>query len=1121
MKQSSSTISKDAHNKPVFTVGIGASAGGLEAITQMLQHLPKKTGSAYVYVQHLDPTHESMLVPLLSRAASIAVVEAADGAQILPDHLYVIPPGKSMTIKGGVLRVATRATDADRFAVIDHFFRSLAADQRDRAIGVVLSGNASDGAMGLKTIKAKGGATFAQDETSAKYASMPESAIAAGAADHVLNPAEIGKALARMSKSPAVAASSPDALLPSFGEDERETLEEIFALLRASTSVNFSQYKPATLKRRIARRMNLHRIDALSDYAAYLRQDPQEAEKLFQDILINVTGFFRDPEIFDFLKREIFPALVKGRPKDAPLRIWTAGCSTGEEAYSLAIALAEFFDTEKHRFPVQIFGTDINETMIEKARKGIYPASIAESVSPARLRRFFTDEGGRYRIAKTVRDMCVFAKQDLPRDPPFSHLDMISCRNVFIYLESAVQKKIFPVFHYALKPGGFLLLGKSETVGEFHDVFALEDKAHKLYSRKISTDRPRLAGFSPVRARPRVIAAPSVAAKKTSTPAPPGRASVSLKNLKEADRPVGSQSAVRKLAPKKIAHPPARKGGGNISEVERLRRELAAAQEDLHTLREEQESAREEFQSANEEILSSNEELQSINEELETAKEELQSTNEELITVNDELQTRNVELNQVNNDLINVLSSASVPMIIVDGDLRIRRFTPLMQRDFRIIPSDVGRPITDIKLPVHVSHLERTLLRVIENVRSEHQEVEAEDSRWYSLWIRPYKTTDNKIDGAILTLIDISETREQRETIRKTLSYVEAVIATMREPFLILDAGLRIVNVNDAFYRVFKASPADTKGKLIYELGDRQWDIPLLRELLEKVLSRNDEFNDFQVEHDFPQIGRRTMLLNARRLVEQGSQDRILLAIGDVTERKLLEESESFARRNAMFVALASHELKTPVTTIKTLVQLLERRFEDSGDATLLEYLSRMAHHIDQMMKLVNDLLDIEKIKEGKMRLRPETFDFDALVGETVHNCQLLADTHTIEIMGETGQRVHADRLRIGEVLVNLIDNAVKYSPEADRVIVRLGRRGDQVEVGVRDFGIGISEGDQSQVFNRFFQSDMEHKDFPGLGIGLYIAKHIIELHDGHIRVESAEGAGSTFSFTIPSVSDA
>ncbi|MBI5004421.1 PAS domain-containing protein [Candidatus Kaiserbacteria bacterium] len=1102
MKKSLTAKTKDNDaNKPVFVVGIGASAGGLEAITGMLKHVPQQTGSAYVYVQHLDPTHESMLTELLSRAAAIPVVEASDGMPVEPDHLYVIPPGKSMTIARGVLHVALRKKD-DRFATVDHFFRALASDQKDRAVGVVLSGNASDGAAGLKAIKAKGGVTFAQDEASAKYASMPESAIASGVVDHVLAPAQIAQRIVHMSKNPSAIAPT-SSRLPRFGKDEEKPLQKIFALLHTATSANFSQYKPATLKRRIARRMNLNHMEHLSEYVTYLERDPQELERLFQDILINVTDFFRDPEIFDFLKKKIFPALIKGRAKDAPLRIWVAGCSTGEEVYSLAIALVEFFDTEKQRYPIQLFGTDLNETMVEKARKGIYSKNITETVSPARLRRFFTEVDGCYRINKTVRDMCVFAKQDLTRDPPFSQLDLISCRNVFIYLESSVQKKIFPIFHYALKPGAYLMLGKSETVGEFTDMFQLQDKAHKLYAKKDSPTRPRFAGFAPDRSYIRKDTAPKTAARRESIRIPH-----ETDLSKEIHRLLLAltQSPAR-VTGRKRKGLAAKKSG----EVETLEQELAALKENLNAVLEEQGATNEEFQSANEE-------LQSINEELETAKEELQSTNEELITVNDELQTRNIELNQVNNDLLNVLASASVPMIIVDSGLRIRRFTPLVQKHFRIIPSDVGRPITDIKLPIHIPDLEQVLLRVIDTVQSERQDVADEEGRWYNLWIRPYKTADNKIDGAILTLIEITEAREQQEKIQKTLSYVEAVLRTMREPFLVLDETMHVVSTNEAFYRVFKASPADTEGKLIYEIGNRQWDTPRLRQLLEKVLSEKGELQDVQVEHDFPYIGRRVMLLNARRLVEEGDPDRILLSMSDITERKLLEESESFARRNALFVSMASHELKTPVTTIKTLLQLLERRFEGSDDATLREYLARMSQHIDQMMKIVNDLLDVERIKEGKMRLERETFDLDLLVQEVIQNAQLLTSTHAIELEGATRVSVCADRGRIGEVLVNLIDNAVKYSPQADRVIVCLAGSADSVEVSVRDFGVGISKEDQSQVFNRFFQSDMQEKTFPGLGIGLYIAKNIIELHDGHIRVESEVGKGSTFSFIIPSL---
>ncbi len=473
-------------------VGIGASAGGLEAIAEFLENIPEKTGMAFIYVQHLDPTHKSMLTSILSRVSRIPVQEAKHGTRVCADNLYVIPPGKNMFIESGMLRLVTRVGDEGRLTSIDTFFRTLATDQKNRSIGIILSGNASDGVLGLEAIKGEGGLTFAQDEKSAKHPSMPHSAIESGAADQVLVPADIAKELGRISRHPFVASrksTDVEEAANAFGGKEQDSMRKIFAMLRARTGVNFFRYKTPTLRRRISRRMILHKIDTLKNYVTFLESTKPEVEALFQDLLINVMSFFRDSDAQDYLRRHVFPLLVKNRDKNETVRMWSAGCSTGEEAYSLAIAFVEFLDNTNKNIPFQIFGSDLSELNVAKARAGIYPLSIATDVSAKRLRRFFTKVDGHYQISKAIRDQCIFAKQDLVNDPPFSQLDLITCRNVLIYLESDAQKRILPTFHYALKPAGYLMLGKSEGIGEFSDLFLVKHKTNKIYVKKASTRR--------------------------------------------------------------------------------------------------------------------------------------------------------------------------------------------------------------------------------------------------------------------------------------------------------------------------------------------------------------------------------------------------------------------------------------------------------------------------------------------------------------------------------------------------------------------------------------------------------------------------------------------------------
>jgi len=464
-------------------VGVGASAGGLEAFTHLLQALPTDTGMAFVLVQHLDPKHESMLPTILAKATRLPIRQVEDGLPVEPNRVYVIPPNRNMVIQRGVLRLMPRIEGRGPHMPIDFFLRSLAQDQQSRAIGVILSGTASDGALGIGAIKAEGGITFAQDEQSAKYDGMPRAAIAAGCVDFILPPEAIAREMARIARHPYVVDTEAAPVVEHLHEASDE-IGKILLLLRSATGVDFAHYKPTTIKRRISRRMILHKIDSLAGYLDHLQGHPAEVPALYNDILITVTGFFRDPEIFDFLKSKVLLPLLKNRPATAPVRVWVPGCATGEEAYSLAICMLECLGEMTANAPAQIFATDISEPAIEKARAGIYPENISLDVTPERLRRFFVRVDGGYQISKSVRDMCIFARQNLAKDPPFSRLDLISCRNLMIYLGSALQKRVMSVFHYALKPGRHLLLGASETISAFSDLFSLTDRSHKLYTKR-------------------------------------------------------------------------------------------------------------------------------------------------------------------------------------------------------------------------------------------------------------------------------------------------------------------------------------------------------------------------------------------------------------------------------------------------------------------------------------------------------------------------------------------------------------------------------------------------------------------------------------------------------------
>src|ERR1700677_1872110 len=949
-----------------LVVGVGASAGGLEAFTTLLKNLPEDTGMAFVLVQHLDPKHASQLPAILSRPTRMPVTEVKDGMAVEPNHVYIIPSNTSMGISNGALHLTPRKESGGTHMPVDYFLQSLAASHESRAIGVILSGTASDGTIGLKAIKEGGGITFAEDEESARYPGMPRSAIAAGCVDFVLPPEEIARELARIAAHPFVK-TAPQLQAAETEGETRDGLRKIFALLCKTTGVDFSQYRKSTVNRRIQRRLILNKLDDVDAYVEFIREKPGEIDELYQDILIHVTGFFREPETFKILEKTIFPRLVGNRSlPTAPIRVWLPGCSTGEEAYSIAISLVEFLKGKSLEIPIQIFGTDVSERVIEKARQGIYAENIEAEVSPERLRRFFTKVELGYQINKSIREMCVFARQNVIKDPPFSKLDLISCRNLLIYLEPALQKKLMPVFHYALKPDGFLLLGSAETTGGFDELFRMADQKSKIYQRKPGTARftfdPGLLSHVPekvqYREKPALLAAetwsrldilkeadrmmisrycpPSVIVDENMEIVQfrghinhflqPAAGEASLNLYKMTGEPLQMElraaiqrakqgnTAIRKegleikfhdeprtinidviplaapalrercfiilfeevppspqpLAPEKIAD---RKD----HRVAHLEQELAAMKEHLQAVVEEQEATNEELRSANEEIQSANEELQSTNEELETAKEELQSTNEELTTVNDELRHTNLELTDANNDLGNLLRSVNLPIVMLDRDFCIRRFTPAARKTFKLLPGDVGRPITDTRADIEVPDLEHWLQDVIDSLGTKEHEVQDKRGRWYLLQLRPYETADNKIAGLVMVLFDIDASKRFTQLATDGANYANAIVQTVREPLLILNGDLRVKTATRGFYRKFRMKPKETEGKFFHKLGHGQWNIPKLRELLEEILPKNSQVHDFEIEHDFPQIGRRKLLINAHRVLREGANEQLIL----------------------------------------------------------------------------------------------------------------------------------------------------------------------------------------------------------------------------------------------------
>ena len=975
-------------------VGIGASAGGLEAISQLLTQIPPDTGVALIVVQHLDPSHESLSAEILSRTTRMPVEEIKDGMKVQPNHVYIIPPNHNLAILHGILSLMPRTEIRGQHMAVDFFFQSLAQDQRSKAIGVILSGTGADGTQGLEAIKAEGGLAFVQDPISAKYDGMPHSAIASGVVDLVLTPAKIADEIARLARHPLLIHPSkigiPSAKTPA--QLQGDSLTKIFALLRNQSHVDFGHYKLTTIKRRIARRMVIHKKKKLEDYFVFLQSNPQEIRALFADILINVTEFFRDPDVFTALKKQILSKIIKNRPAGTPIRIWVVGCATGEEAYSVAMALLEVLGDAAQKTAIQIFATDISESSLQKARAGAYPESIRKNVSQERLNRFFEKTETGYKIAKHIRDICLFSRHDVTSDPPFSKLDLICCRNLLIYFDSALQKHVLPILHYALNPDGFLWLGRSESVGNLSTLFRVSDKAKKFYLRGTSPSLPRVRfGESPyipetllptavVPSREKLethsfqreaeqaliseYAPPGVLVNNNmeiilvrgeTTPylkLTPGQASLNLfkmarqdlvadlrmtilaakkqnalvkkeeLSIRDGDRlsflnisviplkaepgnrdrhfwilfePVPEALQVESAEPAST-HKPLKRAAKKVLElkdrkIKELDKQLSESKTYQQTLVEEFESTQEEITSANEELQSTNEELQSTNEELETAKEELQSTNEELTTVNDEMQNRNNDLTRLNNDLVNLLGTIDFPIVMVGADGLIRRFTPAAGKLLNLLPGDVGRPIGNIRPDFDKPDLQALVSEVMDTITIKEQEVRNHEGRAFRLQVRPYKTTDNRIDGAVISLVDITLLKEHLTESQTALKYATSVADTLPLPLVVLDGQLRILSTNQAFGQIFQIVPRKEVGSdLMTFLGGKGWKTPRLRQLLSNVIAEDQELKDFEVEHDFPELGHRIMLLNAQQIRWQDTMPKaLLLSIDDVTERRTLE----------------------------------------------------------------------------------------------------------------------------------------------------------------------------------------------------------------------------------------
>jgi two-component system, chemotaxis family, CheB/CheR fusion protein len=1204
---------------PFPVVGIGASAGGIKALQAFFDAMPPDTGMAFVVVVHLSPRHESSLAEVLQPHTSMRVTQVMRTVAIEADHVYVIPPNRRLMMTGGHLRIE-EFPGHDGRAAIDVFFRSLAMAHRQNAIAIVLSGSGSDGAVGLKRIKEHGGVTLVQVPSEAEYDSMPRAAQAAGIVDFSLPVAEMpDKLVALWRNLRSIALPMPEA--PSVPRDEAQRMEEalsgVLALLKARTGHDFNDYKRATIVRRLERRLQVNQLPDLPRYRDFLERHPSETRALLKDLLISVTNFFRDKEVFDKLGQDILPNLLADKALQDHVRAWVPACATGEEAYSIAMLVTECAERLGAAPAVQIFATDIDEEALQAARVGFYPESIALDVSETRLRRFFVRESGGYRVHSAIREMVMFAPHNVLRDPPFSRIDLVTCRNLLIYLNREVQTRVLDIFHFALRPRGYLVLGSSESVDDRSESFAPVDKVHRIFQAQPVGHPfaivPRSTVLMPL-------------ARPGAPPAPPtlrqaGGMDLHLRLLEHYAPPsvvVNDQHEVLhlsesagqflkltagepsfdllRMAPPELRAPlratlyqafhtmeqvelrapmhrddqpvelavrvhPVREGASGrvyalvmfdertanapdaaheelapvqVSLLERLEQELGAARTQLRTTIEQYETQTEELRASNEELQAVNEELRSTTEELETSKEELQSMNEELGAVNQELKNKVEETAAINNDLQNFMASTDIAVLFVDRDKRVLRFTPPARDLFNLIPADLGRPLLDLHHRLEYPEMAGDLDAVFETLTLREREIVGTGERWYLARILPYRTSEDRIDGAVLTFIDISSRRLAEDELRRNAEWMRFVMDSARDyAIFTTDANGVVESWSGGAARTFGWSRDEATGRpmhFIFTPEDRESGRP--EEEMRKA--REDGRAEDERWH-LRKDGTRFYCSGIMAPIRNGKLRGYVKIARDLTSRQQaeMEREQALARERDIrlqleranrqkddFLATLSHELRNPLNLIMMQAQVLLRAdaFKDEKSRHTAEIIYQTTA---TQARLVDDLLDVSRTLTGKLALQRQLLPLPFIVGDSigalVREAEQKGVTLDLDLTAEP-LLVQGDPARLRQIAWNLLSNAIKFTPAGGKVSIGLVREGDQARLDVTDTGRGIDPAHLPHVFELYRQNPpVLTRSSGGLGIGLALVHQLVEAHSGRIEAHS-EGVdrGTRFSVWLP-----
>ncbi len=1117
--------------KSLPIVAIGASSGGLEAVSALLRELPPNLGMAFIYVQHLSPDHKSLLTSILSKVTMMKVQEIEEMETILPNNVYIIPNDKGIEVTDGHIKLLPRSKGGKPIS-IDVLFSSLAETHKENVIGIVLSGNGSDGTEGLKAIKEAGGITFAQDN-SAQVSSMPKTSIASGAVDFVLSPKEVARKLTLLYKGGFLSRIIKRKLEENLFDANDPDLKVVLEILYKEIKVDFSKYKTTTIQRRITHRMLQCGTKTIKEYSKILLKNKNELNMLYKDLLINVTSFFRDAETFRYLKTSCLPKLLKGKKPDETLRVWIPACSTGEEAYSIAMLITELQESKNSKIPIQIFATDLSDQAIYDARIGEYSAENIKPIGEKRIKRFFTKAGDNYRVIKSIREMCLFAPHNILRDPPFSHIDFISCRNLLIYFDPAAQKKALAVANFALNNGGYLMLGKSETTGTASQFFNTISNKYKIYSRKPNTGIRKVPELMPHHKGTTIfeIAKPTTKNNKnfSSTELDSTIDSTLLSYYMPACAIINKDMEIikfRGLTSLFLSHT---SGNATLNILKMARPEFA-------------------FELRN-----------AIHKVIKTKKAVLKSG----LELNSE--KKGAARRIVSFEVRPITSEIDEPLFVI-----VFTFQEQVEKYTESNKSTKNKPtLKDLRTKRQIEELHKAsaeMVTIIESQEKSLEELQAANeeivsaSEEYQTLNEELETSKEEIEATNEELQTTNQELQVRnEQLAESYNFAEAIAETMHEPMLILDKHFRIKSANKAFFKKFHVIQTGTEGLLLYELGNHQWDIPRLRELLETIIPKNTYFDAYEITHTFPDIGKKTMLLNARRIVQKTLNEQlILLTFTDVTEAtkkikaekkgleniiddrtialeksyKSLEEKNGFLEKVNQeletFNYISSHDLQEPLRKIKNFATCLLEEEHKQLSRSGKDYLKRMHDTVNRMQMLIDDLLKYARVKKGAPSF--EKSDINKITKEVI------ADFH--EALKEKKGVITANGLceakiigfQFRQLIHNLISNSLKFAhpKRFPRITIKCeitpGKllkfetglpKANYCHITFIDNGIGFDPQYKDRIFE-VFQRLHEYDEYKGTGIGLAICKRIVENHNGLITATGKLDKGAQFDIYIP-----